>query len=304
MAVISNRKASRLEGKRAKYGYIFALPWVLGLLIFYFYPLLSSIFYSFTDFNGIKMQKFVGLSNYQELFKDEVFWISVRNTLFYTVLVVPVGLIFGVSVALLLNMKTKVQGIYRVVAFIPTLVPAVASAIIWQWLLNSQFGLVNYVLYEIGFQNPPAWFGSATWAKPAMAIIAQWSLGTTVLTYLAGLQDVPVQYYEAATIDGAGTFTRFRYITLPLLTPVIFFNLIMSMIGAFQQFVLPMMISPTGQPANMMMFYAMYLYRNAFSYLKMGFANSMAWIMFIIVMAFTLIVYTTSSKWVYYMGDD
>ena len=297
------RKPRSNEKRLAKYGWIFAAPWLFGLLVFYFYPLLSSIFYSLTDFNGMRMNAFVGLENYRMLFRDNVFWISIRNTLLYAALVVPVGIIFGVSVALLLNFSSKFQGIYRVIAFLPTLVPVVASAIIWQWLLNSQFGIVNYYLYEIGIDNPPPWFGSATWAKPAMMLITQWGIGTTILTYLAGLQDIPQQYYEAATIDGAGAIRRFTSVTLPLLTPVIFFNLVMSIIASCQMFVLPMMISPDGTPANTMMFYAMFLYRNAFSYLKMGYANAMAWMMFVVVLGLTVIIYGTSNRWVHYLGE-
>ncbi len=292
-----------IEGKRAIYGYIFALPWIIGLLVFYAYPLLSSIFYSFTDFNGMRMNEFIGFKNYEMLFKDDVFWISIRNTLMFAAYSVPISLAFGVSVALLINIRSKAQGIYRVIAFIPTLVPMVCAAIIWQWLLNSQFGVVNYLLYNLGVANPPPWFGSPSWSKPAMVVIGQWTIGSTVLTYLAGLQDIPAQYYEAATIDGAGTFRRFWNVTLPLLTPVLLFNLIMSIIASFQQFVLPMMISPEGTPAGSMMFYAMFLYRNAFSYLKMGLANSMAWIMFIIIMSLTLAIYGSSGKWVHYMGE-
>jgi len=299
----AKRRRRSPESRRAIYGPIFAAPWILGLLIFYLFPLLSSIFYSLTDFNGIRMNAWVGFNNYKTLFNDSVFWISVRNTLYYAALVVPIGLVFGVSTALLLNVKSKAQGVYRVIAFLPTLVPAVASAIIWQWLLNSQFGIVNYLLFKIGVPNPPPWFGNPNWAKPAMMLIAQWGIGTTILTYLAGIQDIPSQYYEAATIDGAGFFTRFKNITMPLLTPVIFFNLVMSIIGSFQQFVLPMMISPDGTPANTMMFYAMFLYRNAFSYLKMGYANAMAWMMFVVIMTLTIIIYRSSSLWVNYMGE-
>ena len=302
-SLIKQRRRVNLESKRAKYGYIFAAPWLIGLLAFYFYPLISSIVFSLTDYNGVIVNGFVGFENYIKLFNDDVFLISIKNSLFYAVLVVPIGLIFGVSTALLLNLPTKVQGIYRVVAFLPTLVPGVATALIWQWLLNSQLGLVNYWLYELGVQRPPAWFGSPVWAKPAMMLIAQWGIGTTLLTYMAGLNDIPSQYYDASKIDGAGVFMRFFRITLPLLTPVIFFNLVMGIIGAMQMFVLPFMISPDGTPANTMMFYAMYLYRNAFSYLRMGMANAMAWIMFVVIMGLTLFIYWSSGKWVYYMGE-
>lgn len=285
------------------YGWLFAFPWLIGIILFYIYPLLSSIYYSFFDFNGMKSNGFIGLKNYSDLFSDDTFWISVRNTFMYTSMAVPASLVFGIVLALLLNLKSRFQGIYRVIAFIPTLVPVVAVSIIWQWLLNSQFGLVNYMLYKIGLPGPP-WFGSEVWAKPSIVFISLWTIGTTVLTYLAGLQDIPQEYYEAATIDGSNSFNKVRRITLPLLSPVIFFNIIMGTISALQQFVLPFVITGgQGTPANSMMFYSMLLYKNAFSYFKMGMANSMAWIMFVVIMSLTVIVYSTSKKWVHYMGE-
>lgn len=298
-----NSRLSSYEFRREVAGWLFILPWAVGLAVFYIYPLLSSIFYSFTTFKGIMPGGFTGLNNYSELIKDSTFWISVRNTFFYAALSVPASLVFGVLMALLLNIKIRGQGVYRVIAFIPTLVPVVAVSIIWQWLLNSQFGLVNYLLFKVGLPGPP-WFGSEVWAKPSIVMIAQWTIGTTVLTYLAGLQDIPAENYEAATIDGAGTFKKMMKITLPLLSPVIFFNVVMGIIGAMQQFTLPFVITGgQGTPANSMMFYAMLLYKNAFVYFKMGTANAMAWMMFIVVMGLTLFVYSTSRKWVHYMGE-
>lgn len=290
--------------QRELYGWLFALPWLLGLAIFYVYPLFSSIAYSFFDFKGFTPTEFVGFGNYAKLLQDPTFWISVKNTLLYTVMAVPTGLLVGVVVAMLLNFKSKAQSVYRIIAFIPTLVPAVAVSIIWQWLLNSQFGIVNFVLWEyFGIAGPP-WFGSAFWAKPSMILISWWTIGRTVLTYLAGLQDIPGDYYEAATIDGAGTVTKTLHITLPLLTPVIFFNVIMGIIDALQQFTMAFVITNgSGNPANSMLFYALYLYKNAFSYFEMGIANAMAWMMFIVIMALTLFVYGTSGKWVHYMGE-
>jgi multiple sugar transport system permease protein len=247
---------------------------------------------------------FVGLDNYKTLFADDVFWVSVRNTMLYTVLAVPTGLLVGVLTALLLNVKSKAQGVYRVVAFIPTLVPAVAVGIIWQWLLNSQFGIVNDILWRLAAIEGPPWFGSEFWAKPSLMLISWWTIGTTVLTYLAGLQDIPTDYYEAATIDGAGGWNKAMHITLPLLTPVIFFNIIMGIISALQMFTLAFVITNgQGTPANSMLFYSMYLYKNAFSYFKMGIANAMAWIMFLVIMTLTIFVYRTSGKWVHYMGE-
>ena len=186
-------KASRrvyFAGNHPLYGWLFALPWLIGLTVFYIYPLFSSIFYSFTAFNGITASRFTGLGNYTELMADETFWIAVKNTFMFTVMAVPASLIFGILVAVFLNAKIRGRGVYRVIALLPTLVPVVAVSIIWQWLLNSQFGLVNYLLYRVGLPGPP-WFGSEVWAKPSILIIVIWSIGANILTYLAGLQDVP-----------------------------------------------------------------------------------------------------------------
>ncbi|MBM7568210.1 carbohydrate ABC transporter permease [Paenibacillus sacheonensis] len=289
--------------RRQKYGWLFILPWLLGILIFYFYPLMSSFYYSFTEFNGFHVSRFVGFDNYAELIRDELFWISVKNTFVYAALAVPIGLVLGIFLSVMLNMKIKAQGIYRVIFFIPTLFPIVATGVLWQWLLNSQFGLVNYVLYELHLPQP-SWFGDELWSKPSIVFIAQWCVGSDILVFLAGLQDIPNDYYEAATIDGSGPFRKFRYITLPLMSPVILYSVIMAMIGALQQFVLPFIVSNgTGGPANSTLFYNMLLYKNAFALFKMGQANAMAWMMFAAVMALTIFLNWTSKRWVHYMGE-
>ena len=202
-------KLSGIEGKREIYGWIFAFPWIVGLIIFYLYPMISSAIFSFSEFKGFFPQKFNGLTNYKDVISDPVFAIAVRNTLFYTFLAVPIGLIIGIILASLLNSKVKGKSVYRVLVFIPTLMPAVTTGIIWQWLLNSQYGVVNNMLLKIGITGPP-WFASEIWSKPSLVIIAQWTIGTTVLTYLAGLQDIPTQYYEAAKLDGANLFHQFK----------------------------------------------------------------------------------------------
>ena len=303
--IIQDQKRSKriFSGNRSVYGWLFALPWLIGLIVFYIYPLLSSIAYSFTSFNGISPGHFIGLRNYTDLITDDTFWVSVRNTFWFALMAVPASIAAGVFLAMLLNLKVKAQGIYRVIFLIPTLVPIVAVSIIWQWLLNSQFGLVNYLLYKIGLPGPP-WFGSEVWAKPSILIIVIWSIGASVLTYLAGLQDIPQVYYEAAAIDGANVFAKFKNITLPLLSPIILYNTIMGIIAALQQFTLPFVITNgQGTPANSMMFYAIFLYKNAFTYFKMGMANAMAWMMFIVIMALTIFVFSTSKKWIHYMGE-
>jgi len=297
-------KKTRFEKKISLFGLIFALPWIVGLLLFHAYPLLMSAYYSLTTYSILESGEFVGLKNYVALFQDQVFWISIYNTLYYTVIFVPLSVAVGVGLALLLNLKIRGQGIYRTLFFIPSLVPPVATTIIWLWLLNPQFGLVNYWLEKIGIDGPP-WIGSETWSKPSLILMSLWGTGQAVVIYLAGLQDIPQDYYDAANVDGASAWQRTKTITLPLLTPVIFFNLIMGTIGALQNFVLPYMLTNgQGTPANSMMFYVMYLYTNGFGYLKMGYASAMAWILFLIVVALTALIFSTQKRWVHYQGKE
>ncbi|WP_407946517.1 carbohydrate ABC transporter permease [Paenibacillus alkaliterrae] len=297
-------KKTRFERKMALYGVIFTLPWILGLLLFHAYPLIMSIYYSFTSYSILDPGEWVGLENYQTMFKDHVFWVSIYNTLYFTVFFVPISIIFGVGLALILNLKIRGQGIYRTMFFMPSLVPPIATTIIWLWLLNPQFGLVNHWLEQVGIPGP-AWLGSEYWSKPSLILMSLWGVGQSIVIYLAGLQDIPQDYYDAADVDGANMIQRLKNITLPLLTPVIFFNLIMGTIGALQNFVLPYTLSNgQGTPANSMMFYVMYLYTNGFGYLKMGYASAMAWILFLIVVILTALIFISQKRWVYYQGKD
>lgn len=297
-------KRRGIESRRAKYGYIFALPWITGLLLFYAYPLLSSIYYSFNKYNVISPIEWVGLNNYKELFNDPLFWTGIKNTLYYALFAVPISVVLGISLALLLNMPIRWRSFFRTVFFIPTLVPVVATAIIWQWLLNPQFGLINHLLETIGIGGPP-WLGDPKWSKPSLILMAQWGIGNSVIIYLAGLQDISKDYDDAARVDGASGLRKVWHITLPLLTPVIFFNMIMGIINALQVFTLPYALTyGTGNPANSLLFYSMHLYNNAFLYMKMGYASAMAWILFIVIMTITLLLFRSSSRWVYYHGDQ
>jgi len=297
-------KKRGVEGRRAKYGYIFALPWIIGLLLFYAYPLLSSIYYSFANYNVVSPAEWVGFNNYKELFNDPLFWTGIKNTFYYAFFAVPISVVLGVSLALLLNMPIRCRSFFRTVFFIPTLVPVVATAIIWQWLLNPQFGLINYLLETLGISGPP-WFGSPKWSKPSLILMAQWGIGNSDIIYLAGLQDISKDYDDAARVDGASGLRKVWHITLPLLTPVIFFNMIMGIINALQVFTLPYALTyGTGNPANSLLFYSMYLYNNAFLYMKMGYASAMAWILFAVIMAITLLLFRSSGRWVYYHGDQ
>lgn len=301
--IIGSRFRKGIESRRAKYGYIFAIPWFIGLLMFYVYPLFGSVYYSFTNYNVVSKLQWLGLDNYTTLLKDQTFWIGISNTLFFAAFSVPLSVVIGIFLALMLNMKIRAQGIFRTVFFIPTLVPVVATSIIWQWLLNPQFGLVNSILAAMGINGPP-WLGSPDWSKPSLILMSQWTIGNSIIIYLAGLQDISQDYYDASDVDGANWFMKVRHITLPLLTPVIFFNTVMGIINTLQVFTLPYaMTYGTGNPANSLLFYSMYLYNNAFLYMKMGYASAMAWILFIVIMAITLFVFRTSNRWVYYQDE-
>jgi multiple sugar transport system permease protein len=300
---VKNRKTG-FEKKLSLFGFIFALPWIVGLLLFHAYPLIMSAYYSLTSYSILEPGEFVGLKNFTTLFQDRVFWISIYNTMYYTLIFVPLSIVVGVVLALFLNLKIRGQGFYRTLFFIPSLVPPVATTIIWLWLLNPQFGLVNYWLDKIGISGPP-WIGSEAWSKPSLILMSLWGTGQAVVIYLAGLQDIPQDYYDAAQVDGANGWQRTKTITLPLLTPVIFFNLIIGTIGALQNFVLPFTLTNgQGTPANSMMFYVMYLYTSGFGYLKMGYASAMAWILFLIVVILTALIFFSQKRWVHYQGKE
>ncbi|GIP35384.1 carbohydrate ABC transporter permease [Paenibacillus sp. J2TS4] len=293
---------NRVTRRENLYGWLFAIPWLIGLLLFFSFPLLSSIYFSFTSYSILEPGEFVGWQNYRQLFQDDVFWAAVYNTLYFAVFFVPLSILFGVALALFLNIKVKGMAVYRTLYFLPTLVPQVALAVLWMWLLNPQFGLVNGVLNSIGIEGP-AWLGSEAWSKPSLILMSLWGIGQSVIIYLAGLHDIPQDYYDAADVDGANWLQKIRTITVPLLTPVIFFNLIMGVIGAFQQFTLPYTLTKgQGTPANSMMFYVMHLYDNGFKYFKMGYASAMAWILFIVIMGLTVLIFATSKRWVHYQG--
>lgn len=289
-----------IEAHNFKLGILFTLPWILGLVIFYVYPLISSIYYSFTSYSILNSGHFVGLQNYKDLFHDALFLTSVKNTLYFTALSVPINIILGIIIALLLNNSLKFIGVFRTFFFIPTLVPVVATATVWKWILNSNYGLMNSILSKFGI-SPIPWLASTKWSKISLVMIAAWGIGQAIVVNLGGLQDISSEYYEAADIDGANVFQKTFKITIPLLSPVIFYNVIMGMIGAFQYFTLPYTLTGgEGTPNNSLTFYVMYLYNNAFGYLKMGYASAMAWILFVIILVLTVIIFKTSKKWVHY----
>lgn len=298
-------RESRVARRYTLLGIAFALPWLLHLLIFTAYPILASFYYSFTDYNVLKPPTFVGLENYAILFtQDDVFWVAVENTLLYAVMAIPLGIVFALLLAMLLNSKIRFLPFWRTIYFLPTLVPDVALGLMWLWLLNPQFGIINWLLGLVGIQGP-GWLADERWAKPSLVLISLWGVGSTMIIYLAGLQDVPQELYDAADVDGASIWSKTRNITVPMITPVILFNLIMSVIAIFQYFTAPFVVTNgTGNPAHSTMFYAMYLYREAFTYFKMGIASAMAWMQFLFTIAMALLIFFTSSRWVYYGGDE
>ncbi|WP_307000392.1 carbohydrate ABC transporter permease [Lederbergia panacisoli] len=282
-------------------GLLFISPWLLGFLAFTLTPFIMSLYYSFTDYDIIQAPVWVGLENFRELFQDKLFWKSLYNTFYYTLIFCPLGVIVGVSLALLLNLKVRGMAIYRTIFYLPSIVPFVASSILWLWLLDPQYGIINSIIGIFGI-NGPGWLVDPQWSKPALIMMGLWGVGAPMIIYLAALQDIPNEMYESADIDGAAGWQKILFITVPMLTPVILFNLIMGLIGSFQYFT-QAYIMTQGGPNDSTLFYALYLYNNAFSYFHMGYASAMAWILFAIIMGTTLLIFKSSARWVYYGGE-
>jgi multiple sugar transport system permease protein len=293
---------TKLERQNLLKGLAFLSPWLVGFSVFTLLPIILSLYFSFCDYTLLHTPVFRGLENYRGLAGDPVFWQSLRVMAKFTLLALPLGMVVALTLALLLNVKILGQSIYRTIIFLPSLVPAVALAMIWLWLYNPKLGLINFALRHLGVSNPPGWLSDPVWSLPALVLMSVWGVGNTVIIYLAGLQDVPKDLYEAADLDGAGTLAKIWHVTLPFISPVIFFNLIIAIIGTLQTFTLPYIMTPQGQPDRATYFYTMYLNDNAFSYLKMGQASAMAWIQLVMILLLTGIAFWTSKRWVYYQG--
>lgn len=285
-------------------GWLFASPVVIGLLVFTVYPLIASIYLSFTEYDIFNTPRWVGLRNYSTMFtQDRLFWKSLMNVLYYTAMAVPLGIAFGVILALLLDARIKGQSIYRTLFFLPSIVPVVATSVLWMWLLNPQYGLVNSLMRAAGVPEAhvPSWLNDPAWAKPSLVFMGLWGVGGSMIIYLAGLKDVPETLYEAALVDGANIWQRMRYVTLPMISPVIFFNLVMGLIGSFQYFTQAYVVTGgQGTPLDSTLFYALYLFNQAFQYLKMGYASAMALVLFVVVVGVTAILFKLQGKWVHY----
>ena len=281
--------------------FFFILPWFIGFIVFTAGPMLASLYMSFTRWEIVTAPVWVGLGQYQKLFQDDRFYLSLWNTAYYVFLGVPLHLMLALLAALAMNINLRGIRIFRTLYYVPSLTPAVANAILWMWIFHPQWGLANAFLEWLGLP-PLFWLQDPKLAKPAFIIMSLWTIGAQMVILLAGLKGIPQHLYEAAEIDGANTWHRFRAVTLPMLTPALFFNLIIAIIGAFQVFT-QAYIMTQGGPSYATLFYLLYLYRMAFENFRMGYASAMAWVLFIIVLVFTLIQFKLSNRWVFYEGD-
>ncbi len=317
---------SPLERRHLRNGLLFASPWLVGMTAFLGWPIFSSLYLSCCDYSTLQPPVWVGLANYRDLLSDQIFYKSLGNTLILAGLALPGGMLTALFLAILLNSGVRGLAFFRTIFYLPCLVPAVASAMLWLWVFNGEYGILNHALHGVldplnGAVNsglaglglsarvnwqPPTWLNDPAWAKPALAIMCIWSMGGTMIVYLAGLQDVPAELYEAAEIDGAGWWRRLLHVTLPCLSPVLYFTLIMGLIGMLQFFTAAYIMGggpmggTAGMPARSTLFYALYLWSAAFEWLRMGYASAMAWFLFMITVALTLIAHRTAGRKVTY----
>ncbi|HHY09030.1 MAG TPA: sugar ABC transporter permease [Firmicutes bacterium] len=295
---------SRFVGRRleALEGYLFISPWLLGFLFFTAGPLLASFLMSFTRWNIVTQPRWVGLDNFSEIFLDDpLFKQSLKVTFIYTVFSVPLQLAVGLALSLLLNKKLRAMNLYRTIFYLPSVISGVAVSMMWLWVFNKDFGVLNQFLGLFGISGPN-WLGHPYWALPSLIFMKLWGVGSTTIIYLAGLQNIPPYLYEAATIDGASKWKQFWRITLPMLSPTMFFLMVMEMISAFQAFTQGYVMTQGG-PMRATYFYVLYLYNEAFGHLNMGYGAALAWILALIILAFTMMVFKSSPLWVFYEAE-
>jgi multiple sugar transport system permease protein len=288
------------------WAFVFLSPWLIGFLIFTAGPMIASLGLAFTDYDIINPPNFVGLANFEQALTDSSLHRALGNTFFYTALHVPLSMAAALGMALLLNQVGRASGFFRTAFYLPAITPAVAVGVLWLMLLNGQVGLVNQGLGAIGI-NGPNWTSDPDWIKPGIVLMSLWSLGTTVVIYFAALRNVPLQLYEAARLDGAGTWQQFRHITIPMISGALFFTLIVNVIASLQIFseVYTMYFGnqESGAASGAALFYVIYLFRQAFEFLHMGYASAMAWILFVFILLITLVQLKLSKRWVYYEQD-
>jgi multiple sugar transport system permease protein len=291
-------------------GYAFIGPWLLGFLLLTAGPMAASVYISGTSWSMLSSPTWVGFENYERILnEDPLFGKSLVNTVVYVALSVPLGLALALGLAMLLNQRVRGIGIFRTIFFLPSITNMVAVSILWLWVFNPEYGLINVGLQKLGIVGP-LWLQSETWAKPALVLMSLWGIGGTMIIFLAALQGIPGELYEAAEIDGAGFLRRFTHITLPMISPAVLFNLIIGVIGSFQVFTQAYVMTGSAQPGseggpnNATLFIVLYLYKKAFQELKMGYASALAWILFIIVVILTIVQFQLSRQWVYYEAGE
>jgi len=319
MAQQPNTRRS-LAWREAMAGYAFIVPWIIGFLVFTVGPMLSSLYFSFTDYNIIDAPRWVGLANYARVFqgvpeylmsgdprqlKDPIFWKSLQVTLYFAAMSLPLILVFSFSLAVLLNQKIFGLRIWRSIYFLPSIISGVAVTLLWMRILNPRMGILNTFLRDVvGVNSPPGWLQDPNCAVPALVIMGMWGVGGSMIIYLAGLQGIPTDLYDAAKVDGANAWQSFWNVTFPMMTPVLFYNVVLGLITTFQYFTeVYVATGGAGGPQRATMFYNLYLYQNAFRYFDMGYASTMAWILFIIVLSLTGLIFRSSEAWVYYEGQ-
>ncbi|MBN1876505.1 MAG: sugar ABC transporter permease [Anaerolineae bacterium] len=291
-------------------GLLFISPWILGFLFFTLYPMASSLYISFTEHHIRTPSEWIGLENYTNLLQDRRFWTSLYNTVYMVIIAVPLELLSAFIFAVLLNLKLRGQSVYRLIYYLPSIVPLVASSMLWMWIFNTNNGILNVLLGYFGIKGP-SWLTDPAWAKPGLIIMGLWGIGNTIVIYLSGIQDVPISLLEAAELDGATWLQRLWYVTIPMVSSITLFNLIMGVIGMFQYFTQAYIFASAqtgradrlGSPLDSTLFYSVYLY-DRFSNLKMGYAAAMAWILFAIILVCTLLLLRFSKQWTYYEDEE
>jgi len=310
--ILPQGRMSKKWSKRTRRNFLtgigFSSLWIIGFLAFTLYPMAASLYYSFTEYHFKTAKLWIGLANYLKLFKDPLFYTALGNTCYLVVVGISLTIVISLTCAILLNFKVSGQSFYRVIYFLPSIVPTVAATLLFIWVLNPNQGYLNTLLGKFGIYGPD-WFKDPNWSKPGLILLSLWGMGQTIMIYLSGLQDVPTSLLEAAEIDGANWFQRLRYVTIPLIAPLTMFILIMGIIGMFQYFAQAYVFANAGavsgalgSPLHSTLFYSLYLYQVGFMQLDLGYASAMAWVLFVIIMVCTLVLLRYSSRRVYYAG--
>lgn len=300
-------RLSPLARREAGWGLLFLSPWLIGFLAFTVIPIVASLVLTFTNFTLTQSEapRFVALANYRTLIADSQVWASLLVTVKFGLVALPVDLLLPLALALLMNNKHLVaKSLFRTLFYFPFIIPFVAAIFIWGTMINPQTGWINLWLRGLGVQNPPTWLNDTAWVYPGLVILGLWGVGNAMVINLAALQGVPTELYDSAKIDGAGAFARLIHITLPMISPVLFYLLILEVVGLFQYFLVPLVVNHgTGEPGGATMFFNLYLYKTFFTYQNMAYGSTMAWLMFVIILLITLVLFRTARYWVYYAGE-